>query len=524
MRTVTKIPATINKMTAAPIGSGAKRKVAAYARVSTDQDEQLNSYEAQVDYYTNYINSREDWEFVKCYADAGVTGTSTRARSGFNSMIEDALAGKINLIVTKSVSRFARNTVDSLTTIRKLKENGVEIWFEKENIFTFDSKGEIMLTILSSLSQEESRSISENVIWGMRKSFADGKYSVGFAHFLGYDRGENGEWVVNEEQAKTVKRIYALYLQGRSTSMIAKMLTEEGVKTPGGKDKWHRSSVLAILKNEKYCGNALLQKGYIEDFLTKKYRKNNGEVPQYFVEGGHPAIVEPAVYEMVQRRIELQNQDMGRRMSTGIFSGMIKCGDCGCWYGSKVWHSNDKYRKVVWQCGHKYADGKKCTTPKLDELDIQQLFIRAANKAVKDKEAMRKKYEEAIDKAFDTAELEERREKLKREAGEAGDLVEACIKRNARIAQNQEEYRREYDALAERYTEAKDRLDAVCDQIKEKIARREQVERFLKDLERREELFTEFDENAWFSLVDYVTVNGKDDMVVTFKDGTEVRA
>ena len=197
-KNVRKIPASVNLYNAVPITNKKKRKVAAYARVSTDQEEQLTSYEAQVDYYTNYIKSRDDWEFVDVYTDEGISGTSTKHREGFNKMVEYAMAGNIDLIITKSVSRFARNTVDSLTTIRKLKDIGCECYFEKENIWTFDGKGELLLTIMSSLAQEESRSISENVKWGHRKRFADGKVTVPFGHFLGYKRGEDGNLVIDE--------------------------------------------------------------------------------------------------------------------------------------------------------------------------------------------------------------------------------------------------------------------------------------------------------------------------------------
>ena len=218
------------------------------------------------------------------YADEGITGCNTTHRDGFNSMVEDALAGRIDLIVTKSVSRFARNTVDSLTTIRKLKENGTECYFEKENIWTFDGKGELLLTIMSSLAQEESRSISENCTWGQRKRFQDGKVTVPFKRFLGYDRGEDGNLVVNEEQAVIVRRIYGLFLQGKTPYAIARQLTEEGIPTPGGKKNWGKKTVESILTNEKYKGDALLQKVYTTDFLTKKKKKNEGEVPQYYVE------------------------------------------------------------------------------------------------------------------------------------------------------------------------------------------------------------------------------------------------
>lgn len=248
-KNVTTIPATISRFTAAPINTRTKRRVAGYARVSTDMEDQQTSYAAQCDYYTNYIKSREDWEFVALYSDEGISATSTKYRDGFKQMIDDALAGKIDLIITKSVSRFARNTVDSLSTIRKLKESGVEVYFEKENIWTFDSKGELLITIMSSLAQEESRSISENCTWGVRKRFADGKVSVPFGRFLGYDRGEDGNLVINEEQAKVVRRIYGLFLQGKSPYVIAKQLTEEGIPTPGGKKVWGKAVVQSILTN-----------------------------------------------------------------------------------------------------------------------------------------------------------------------------------------------------------------------------------------------------------------------------------
>ena len=272
-KSVTTIPATLSRFTAAPINSTKKRRVAAYARVSTDNEEQLTSYEAQVDYYTNYIQGRDDWEFAGVYTDEGITGTNTKKREGFKSMVADALAGKIDLIITKSVSRFARNTVDSLTTIRSLKEHNVECYFEKENIWTFDGKGELLLTIMSSLAQEESRSISENCTWGQRKRFADGKVTVPFNRFLGYDMGPDHNLVVNPEQAKLVKRIYGMFLQGQSPFQIARTLTEEGIPSPGGKDHWNPSNIKSILTNEKYKGDALLQKTFTVDFLTAVLRQ-----------------------------------------------------------------------------------------------------------------------------------------------------------------------------------------------------------------------------------------------------------
>ena len=252
VRSVTVIPASINPISRLPITMQRKRRVAGYARVSTDSEEQQTSYEAQVDYYTQYIQSKPEWEFVKVYTDEGISATNTKKRDGFNQMVADALAGKIDLIVTKSVSRFARNTVDSLTTVRKLKEKGVEVYFEKENIYTLDSKGELLITIMSSLAQEESRSISENVTWGKRKQFADGKVALPYKHFLGYEKGPDGLPQIVPAEAEIIRRIYSMFILGETSCSIAKHLTEEGIPTPSGKAKWSPTTIESILSNEKY--------------------------------------------------------------------------------------------------------------------------------------------------------------------------------------------------------------------------------------------------------------------------------
>ena len=245
-----------------------------------------------MDYYPQYIKANPDWQFVAVYTDEGISATNTKRRDGFNRMVQDALDGKIDLIVTKSVSRFARNTVDSLTTVRKLKEKGVEVYFQKENIYTLDSKGELLITIMSSLAQEESRSISENVTWGQRKRFADGKVTMPYRHFLGYRKGADGLPEIVPEEAKLVQRIYRLFLQGKTAHAIGKILTAEGIPTPAGKEKWQSSTIESILQNEKYRSDARLQKKFTVDFLQKKMKVNEGEVPQYYVENSHPAIIE----------------------------------------------------------------------------------------------------------------------------------------------------------------------------------------------------------------------------------------
>ena len=443
-KNVRKIPASVNLYNAVPITNKKKRKVAAYARVSTDQEEQLTSYEAQVDYYTNYIKSRDDWEFVDVYTDEGISGTSTKHREGFNKMVEYAMAGNIDLIITKSVSRFARNTVDSLTTIRKLKDIGCECYFEKENIWTFDGKGELLLTIMSSLAQEESRSISENVKWGHRKRFADGKVTVPFGHFLGYKRGEDGNLVIDEEQAVIVKRIYREYLSGSTAVAIAKGLTNDGIETPGHKQKWHASTVRSILTNEKYKGEALLQKYYTPDFLTKKQKVNNGEIQQYYVENNHPAIIEPEIFEMV--RIEKDRRLMlnGKYSGTDILTSRIKCGECGGSYGAKVWHSSSKYKKVIYQCNRKYAGKEKCKTPAIRADDVETRFVNAVNSIIENKDEIISNLEMVLDKICNKKELSEEKEKLEKSLAEQVEKIQELIDMNSRVAQNQEKYKKEY--------------------------------------------------------------------------------
>ena len=242
-RTVTVIPARIRALPGIPTLAVQKKRVAAYARVSTNSEEQLTSYEAQVKHYTEYIQSKEHtdhWQFVDVYTDKGITGTSTAKREGFNRMIQDALTGKIDLIITKSVSRFARNTVDTLTTIRKLKEHGVEVYFEEQNIYTMDGKGEVLLTIMSSIAQEESRNISENVTWGMRKRFADGKVSMPYKQFMGYRRGKNGTPEVVKTEAAIIRTIFRRFLEGSTPAIIARELNLAGIPVPPAKVCWER--------------------------------------------------------------------------------------------------------------------------------------------------------------------------------------------------------------------------------------------------------------------------------------------
>lgn len=499
-----------------------KKRVAAYARVSTDSEEQLSSYEAQVEFYTNHIKNNPAWEFVEVYTDEGITGTNTKKRDGFNRMIADALAGKIDLIITKSVSRFARNTVDSLTTVRELKARGVEIFFEKENIYTLDSKGELFITIMSSLAQEESRSISENVTWGKRKSVADGKVTIPYKQFLGYEKGEDDLPKIVESEAKVVRQIYALFLEGKTYRTIAGLLTDQGILTPRGKTKWGVQTVRSILSNEKYKGCALLQKTFTVDFLTKTTKINEGEVPQYFVENSHPAIIDPETWDLVQSEMKKRTSIRRQVNNNSPFATKIICGQCGGFYGSKVWHSADQYRTHIWQCNRKYKDGTFCSTPHLREETLQLAFVAAFNRILGNKALYIRQFEELMPLLADTTALETTREKLLAEQKEVENQLRRYIDENKRTVQDQGKYEQQYAELVGRIASLSGQITTADKEILECAARKEKIRRLLEEIQQVGDLVAEFDESLWNATVNNMIVHSDKEVVVAFRDGTEI--
>ncbi len=281
-----------------------KKRVAAYARVSTLHEEQESSYDAQVEYYTKYIQSNPNWEYVGIYADNGISGTSTRRREGFNRMVEDAKAGKMDMILTKSISRFARNTVDTLKAVRELRIIGCEVVFEKENLSSFSPQGDTILTIMANLAEEESRSLSESVKWGKRRRMQAGKTYIPYHLFLGYRKGVDGKPEIVPEEAEIVREIFQMSLNGASVHRIADELTVRGVPTAKKCKKWHSSTISKMLRNEKYKGDALCQKVYTVDFLTKKKKNNKGELRQYYIKNSHPAIIDEETFDRVQKELD----------------------------------------------------------------------------------------------------------------------------------------------------------------------------------------------------------------------------
>ena len=524
MQKITVIPSTINPITSLPTNESVKRRVAGYARVSTDSDEQFTSYEAQVDYYTKYIQSRSDWEFVEVYTDEGISGTNTKRREGFRRMIQNALDGKIDLIVTKSVSRFARNTVDSLVTIRKLKEKGVECYFEKENIYTFDGKGELLITIISSLAQEESRSISENITWGKRFKIAEGKIDVPYKNFLGFKKGEDGKPEIVEEEAEVIRLIYKLFLDGKTSSGIAKQLEMLGILSPSGNKKWYKTTIDSILTNEKYRGDALLQKRFTVNFLEHKLKKNQGEVPQYYVENSHDAIIDPFEWDLVQRELD-RRAELGKSYSSkSIFSSKLICEECGGFYGQKLWHSNTKYRRFIWQCNEKFKrDKARCKTPLLETEAIKKMYLIAYNQLMENRNDVVEDCKMIMSTLVDFEKLERQMNEQVQETEVVANLVKSLVKENASTPKSQEEYLSKYEALQLRYNTAVERLE----EIKKEYSRRQKqsiaIDAFIKTLEESDLILTDWDDALWNALVEKGIVHQDASITFVFKSGKEIR-
>jgi len=345
----------IHKIESAKIKLPIKKRVGAYARISIEKGRTLNSLSAQVNHYSNFIQAHPGWEYIGVYADSGETGTSA-GRDEFQRLIADCEAGKIDIVLTKSISRFARNTVDLLKTVRRLKEIGVEVRFEREGINSSTANGELMLSILASFAQEESRQISENLKWSIRNGFKDGKPHR--LNMYGY-RYKDGECVIIPEEAEVVKRIFNIYLEGLTPVEIAEQLNRDGIKNYSSLE-FKPSNIAKMLKNERYIGTLLLQKTYVEEHINKKGKTNKGEFPMYLIEDAHPAIIDKDIFQAVQderlRRMEL-GVFANKGINTSVLTGKIKCGTCGCSFHRKISRNATKTKSIYWQCFTKAKEG-----------------------------------------------------------------------------------------------------------------------------------------------------------------------
>lgn len=455
-------------------------RVAAYCRVSTTLEQQETSYEAQVSYYTEKIKSNPNWKLAGIYADDGKSATNTKKRDDFNAMIEDCMAGKIDMIITKSVSRFARNTVDSLQNIRKLKERNIAVYFEKEGVNTLEGTGELLITILSSQAQEESRNLSENTRWGLVRRFENGIVSVNHNKFLGYTKDNNGELVIVPEEAELVRRIFRLYLEGNSIIQITRILESEGIKTVTGRSRWCPGVIDKMLSNEKYMGDVLQQKTYTIDFLTKKRVKNNGIVPQYYIEDDHEAIIPKELYYQVQeekaRRASLSKTAAARRAklekekskysSKFALSDIMVCKECGQPYRRQIW-SKYGQKTAVWRCENRLKNGtKNCKhSPTFKEEILHEAIMAAINSVVENRSEFVGAFRENVIRVIGShsaknvpTEYDGQIEKLQAE-------MLALIEENARKGSITEDFDEQYRRIAEQINDLKKkRLELVREQ------------------------------------------------------------
>lgn len=365
-------------------------RVAAYCRVSTQMEEQLNSYEVQVKHYTDKINSEPKWSFAGIYADKGISGTSAKKRDEFMKMIRACKRHKIDMIITKSISRFSRNTLDCLKYIRILKELNVDVYFEEQGLHSKDAGAEFYITIYGSIAQSEAENISANVKWGKQQSAKEGKVSFSYNSFLGYKKGADGKPEIVEDEAKVVREIFDKYLEGESVRTIAKYLTANQIATPTGKEVWHYGTVKSILSNEKYKGDALINKTYVVDCISKKVKRNNGERAQYYVENNHPAIISPEKFNRVQEEMARRTSkkkvkqigtktELGKYSSKYALSELLICGECHTPYRRCTWTTTDGKKKIMWRCINRLDYGKKYChhSPSVEESVLQKAIVQA---------------------------------------------------------------------------------------------------------------------------------------------------
>ena len=497
-------------------GQKPKLRVAAYCRVSTDSDEQATSYEAQIEHYTEYISKNPDWVLAGIFADEGITGTNTKKRTEFNRMIDECMAGNIDMIITKSISRFARNTLDCLKYIRQLKEKNIPVFFEKESINTMDSKGEVLLTIMASLAQQESQSLSQNIKLGLQYRYQQGHVQVNHNRFLGYTKDADGHLIIDPNQAEIVRRIYREYLEGFSMDKIAAGLERDGILTGAGKAKWHTSTINKILRNEKYMGDALLQKTYTTDFLTKKRIKNNGTVPQYYVESDHEAIIPKDIFLLVQeelvRRRVVRTSKNGKRRSYSCkhcFAQMVFCGDCGEFYRRVHWN-NRGCKSIVWRCCSRLENtGHACRSRTVNEGLLEQVSIDAINQVLCEKDDFLKTLQSNIATVIrqgDTLSPEVIDERLQ-------ELQKELLKKA-----NQKD---DYDAIADEILRLRDmrkQAEVNSTRMDEQLKQINSLQDFIKS---QPTIVTEFDELLVKRLIAKITVF-ESQFIVEFRSGITI--
>ncbi len=516
-KNITLIPARKRVGSTAAKEKVKKLRVAAYCRVSTETEEQNSSYEVQVAHYTDFIKKNAEWEFAGIFADDGISGTNTKKREEFNRMIDECMEGNIDLVITKSISRFARNTLDCLKYIRQLKDKNISVFFEKENINTMDTKGEVLLTIMASLAQQESQSLSQNVKLGLQYRYQQGKVQVNHNRFMGYTKDEEGNLIIVPEEADIIKRIYREYLEGKSLAGIGRDLEKDGILTAAGKPKWRPETIKKILMNEKYIGDALLQKTFTVDFLTKKRVKNEGHVPQYYVENSHEAIIPKELFLQAQEELHRRNNiytgaDKNKRLYSSKYalSTITFCGDCGDIYRRVYWNIRGR-KEFVWRCVTRIEQGPEtCKNRTVKEGDLYDAVMTAINRLLAGGDNMIRTLEENIHAVIgDTTEYK---------ISEINALLEEKQKEVISLANKG----KDYDFLADEIDRLREKRQSLLVEDASLSGENERIDELIGFIRKNKYRTLLYDDTLVRKLIQNVTVY-EDHFVVSFKSGIEIK-
>ena len=508
-------------------------RVAAYCRVSTDDEEQKTSYEAQIGYYTEKINQNPEWQMAGIFADEGISGTQAQKRPEFLKMIRLCRQRKIDIILTKSLSRFARNTVDSLGYIRELRALGIAVISEKENINTLTAESEMLITIMSCFAQAESESISKNVSWGVRQSFKNGNVPMQYARLLGYRKGHDGNAEIIPEEAEVVKEIYRCYLDGMSMNLIADRLNEKGLTTKGGSSPYRKMVVQRILTNEKYTGDALLQKTHVTDCITKKMRKNNGELPMYLVKNHHEPIISRSDFNRVQEEMarrsakrtiadKLTKTGQGKYSAKYALSELLFCGECGEHYRRVTWTAKG-FKEIKWRCVSRIQYGKKkChSSPTVDEQALHRAIVSAINEFCEVKDDVAKALCESITEVLDPNQngsiqaAQQRIDELVRNMDEL--IMLATVPETAENAMSDIAKFSEEMKMLREFIETEKAKQAATQRGSDEL------NTILERLGQEDFTLIEYDDVAVRQLIEKITVASNDAITVRFKGGFEIR-
>ena len=510
-------------------------RVAAYCRVSTDDEEQLTSYEAQKNYYTDKIMTNKEWTMAGIFADEGITGTSARKRPEFLRMIRQCKQGKIDIVLTKSISRFARNTVDCLNYVRALKELGIAVIFEKENMNTLEIDSEILITMLGAFAQSESESISANVRWGIRQAMKEGKATIQYKYLYGYRKGDDGKPEIIPNQAEVVRKIYDLFLSGTPVRGIQEYLNTSAVPNINGEPKWARSAIDSILTNEKYCGDVLLQKTYIDDCINKKVKKNTGQLPMYLVQNLHEGIISRETFDAAQAELarrsagkspSKKNAPTGRSRYSSKYalSDRLYCGECGTRYQRCTWRNRDGSKRIVWRCVSRvdYGNTYCHDSPTLDEEPLHRAILAAINSTVKGKDsiiynlksAMEKELAPVAGQQLSLSEIDSQLEQLSTEFSKA--LAEASE------SGDQAAYSDRFREIMQKQTALKAQRDEIQRMLAESGKAAAHIEQCRQAAETTPATITEWDEALIRQVVESVTVETCNEVIVALKSGASI--